>query len=523
MYYRIIERLPYKLLSQILANLNQEDIINLPCSIACKGLSERQLSTIFNVIDIWLDEKSLRTFIRATKHPLVISRVKSLRFHGDELSRVGSRTFQGHFTNDYNVDAYGLDPATRQIASAGPPSSSREVVICRSGNAVERYRRYRELYQAQENMRLQNKTIALLAKGLRRLHNPLSFIIDNHYGFSSQARLKTLLGEAWLPVYKARALNQNRLYLCELLVTISKRFRIASYKLTVENTAPPGFMLPNKGLRYIPGIDLDERILDRDPGFPDLRKFSLRGSPNPALSVFERYGFWYTAYHTSCKVLHSSLQFCLQSCKNLEHLEVSLMDKPRRKKGYKEMVYLPLLGVIDMTRNRPPLRTLSLGNCKILESELVRFVLSVSETLKIFRITNLYLTKGSRQTLFESLGSELTLENATINGLFQKYDYDNDTTPDPFGRFISPEDLPFPYTLDQRLALDWFWGRCAANPYTNDDRLTVPRNIGRYRERNRPWIDYRIDNQARYSPSNIFTKIGVTISDMGFPCRSWSQ
>ncbi|KAL8629626.1 hypothetical protein Q9189_004644, partial [Teloschistes chrysophthalmus] len=460
-----MERLPFELLSLILADLSREDIINLPYSIACKGLSERQLSTIFNSIDVWLDEKSLRTMIRATKHSLVLRQIKSLRFHGDELSRVSSRKFQGYFTNDYNVDAYGLDQATRHIALAGPPSPSREVVICRSGDAVEKYRRYKELYQAQENMRAQNKTMALLAKGLLRLHNPPSLVIDHRYGFSSHTRLNALLGDAWLPACEERPLNQNRSYLFELLVTISKRFRTAPHELIIENTTSPVFNLPNRVLRYIPGVDLSTRVLYRRPGFWKLRKFCLRGSSDSTFNVTGRHKSW----NTECRTLLQA--FFLQTCKNLEHLEISLIDKAQLEKGREGMAHLPLLGVLDIRRNRPPLRTLILENCKMIEPDLVRFVLCVSETLKTLRVINLYLTKGSRQTLFEFLGGELTLENATINGLFQQSDHYDDTAVNPFRPVVKPENLPFPFTLDDDVALDWFCRQEIKNPYASDKWL----------------------------------------------------
>lgn len=191
------------------------------------------------------------------------------------------------------------------------------------------------------------------------------------------------------------------------------------------------------------------------------------------------------------------------------------------------MAHLPLLGVLDIRRNRPPLRTLILENCKMIEPDLVRFVLCVSETLKTLRVINLYLTKGSRQTLFEFLGGELTLENATINGLFQQSDHYDDTAVNPFRPVVKPENLPFPFTLDDDVALDWFCRQEIKNPYASDKWLVVPRPIDDYRQRPSsvylPYSCHRTKDLARYYPSNIFTTIEVTIWDMGFPRRSWSR
>ena len=51
---------------------SNEDIINLPYSISCKGLTEGELSRRFTVYrGIWIDEQSLKLLVRASNHPLI--------------------------------------------------------------------------------------------------------------------------------------------------------------------------------------------------------------------------------------------------------------------------------------------------------------------------------------------------------------------------------------------------------------------------------------------------------------------
>ena len=67
-----MDRLPSELLQMIFEYSSNEDIINLPYSISCKGLTEGELSRRFTVYrGIWIDEQSLKLLVRASNHPLI--------------------------------------------------------------------------------------------------------------------------------------------------------------------------------------------------------------------------------------------------------------------------------------------------------------------------------------------------------------------------------------------------------------------------------------------------------------------
>ena len=120
-----MDKLPYELLSVIFALLSKEDVINLPTTITFKGLTDREASSMFHTIDVYLDQRSLRSFIRAGQHPFIYTRVMRLQFHGDYLARLGARKFQGFHNKNYEVDAFALDEASRESAAGFPESLSR--------------------------------------------------------------------------------------------------------------------------------------------------------------------------------------------------------------------------------------------------------------------------------------------------------------------------------------------------------------------------------------------------------------
>lgn len=189
-----MDRLPYELLSLILAQLSQEDLVNLPFSITSRGLSEKEISARSSTIDVWLDERSLNTLSRVARHPVFSPGIQRIRFHPDEPASVGPRKFR-HYTSGEDcedprcVACYKADqhlviyPGDEDTSLSGCKDFIQE-----PDSATKRYLRYRTLDDAQESMKEQNKDYILLTKALRRFRSLPAVIIDFHYGFSSQVR-----------------------------------------------------------------------------------------------------------------------------------------------------------------------------------------------------------------------------------------------------------------------------------------------------------------------------------------------
>lgn len=269
-----MEKIPYELLSCIFADLTQEDIINLPTLITRKGLTEKELSFKFGIIEVWMDEQSLRTLGRAVQHPLFGNRIQSLRFHSDQLDRINFREFCVHYYRRFRVvDEYAL----RKM--------------------IKGYCYYSKLYEAQQHFKAQHKDSALLIKALRNLRCHPSIIIDNHYGYCSQSRYPAMLGNFWYRNCGRPHDSRARSYVSDLLIQSFRECNLAVSELGIENTAPMDLhtlstplkhgsltkgcndnrRLRGRGtLQYTPKISLLGRYSLLPGIFRQLRKFYLR-------------------------------------------------------------------------------------------------------------------------------------------------------------------------------------------------------------------------------------------------------
>lgn len=513
-----MEKLPFELLSPIFSQLTQEDLINLPISITSKGLTNQELSSIFRIIDVWLDEKSLRSFVRAGHHPLISSRVQSIRFHDDRLAQISSYQFQARHGRHFGKVAPTSHVATQVDPCEMKLSWNTDVALCEKPRSMHKYRRYLELYEATEDLRAQKKDRALLVKGLGRFRFSPSIILDNHYGFSSQLRFRSPLGDAWFPACEGTPNRHTESHLSELLMGISNSHGALPWDLVVENTASSHQTFLGATVQSLPNVRLVEgwrrRWFPRRDTFRYLRKFCLRSCCNTDELLQQRGRTWRESDGLDRRnAMYLRLRVVLRDCKQLEDLE-------RRLEG---MPHLPLLQIFDLSRRRPPLRNLTLRNCKMTEPDLGKFLLWSAETLQTLRVTNLYLTQGSRVTLFELLGGELNLKSAVFDGLYQ----DGDTLTKPvYGGLAADSEysgLPFPYKPDDEAALAGLCGRSDVNPYEFDTRRRVLRECERLGIRCDPYCGctWRSDLLDRQFPSNIFTTIGAITENMGFPCWCW--
>lgn len=155
-------------------------------------------------------------------------------------------------------------------------------------------------------------------------------------------------------------------------------------------------------------------------------------------------------YHrTSRNHLNSTLNYILSECEMLEDLEISYVDHCRLEKELRDMPHLPLPSLLNRQRQRPPLRNLKVSNCKTTESELVNFLLRYSETLKTLHFKDLYLTHGSRGSVFEQLEGEMSLTSACFDGFLHDH-----MLGEYYDLILSqPRGLPFPYRPDEKATL----------------------------------------------------------------------
>ena len=476
-----MERLPYELLSLILAQLSQEDLVNLPFWVTSRGLSEKEISARSSTIDVWLDEKSLNTLSRVARHPVFSPSIQRIRLHPDELASVGPRRFR-HYTSGeacadprciacYPMPYYGAISGV--VASAIYKSAAKELtpVLSRAwdkadqhpvkypgdvdtrssgckdfiqepDSATKRYLRYKTLYDAQESMKEQNRDYILLTKALRRFRSLPAVIIDFHYGSSSQARWPVLLRDAWVhhcePLHNRQA--GSRLF--QVLMRALSRCNLPPSEFGIDNTATPRLPPRPAKTKYLPEIQRqlvkEHRYMwKRIPGFqplprifPNLRKFVLRslwgpsddhfgdGNPPEYSHLWEWWQWWqYQGRHK----INTTLGFILDQCEMLEDLEISFVDKSHSRGDLTEMPYLPLSSFLNPgdPLRRPPLRNLKISNFRIRERELVNFLLRYSKTMRTIHFENLLLTSGSRETIFWLVEDEMELNSAIFHGVYQ--------------------------------------------------------------------------------------------------------
>ena len=453
-----MEKLPYELLSCIFADLTQEDIINLPSLIARKGLTEEELSSKFGIIDVWIDEQSLRTLIRAVLHPLFGNHIQILCFHTDQLARISFRQFYNHYRRDFGEDVERAQRKTK-----------------------EDYCHYGQLYEAQQHFKAEQRDFGLLIKALQSLRCHPSIIINNHYGSPSQ--YPATLGDSW-DRNCGRSYNfRARSYVFDLLIQSLGKCKMAVSELGIQNTAPLYLhtlstpvksgsltkgsndiwrLLGKVKLHYTPQNNFPGRYPLLPGIFCHLRKFNL-GSEYDFVtdhqvkehsSKISAYKIERDYYDTSRSHLNSTLNYILSECEMLQDLEISFFDEIRLGKEPGDMPYLPLTSLLNKPCRRAPLQNLKISNCKITEPELVTFLLRYPETLKTLHFKDLYLTQGTRLSVFEQLGGEMSLTSAVFDGfhhgLLREEYYDL--------ILQQPRDLPFPYKPDEKATLAWLCG-----------------------------------------------------------------
>ena len=143
-----MDKLPYELLCMIFADLSQEDTINLPIQMTSRALSDKVFLSDYSIIDVWLDERSLRTLARAAIHPLLRYNIHGLRFHTDELARVSFLEFKCHYTRRKGrPELSRLDDCELDRYHEEEEKTLNE----RSLDISQTFQRYESYYNAQES------------------------------------------------------------------------------------------------------------------------------------------------------------------------------------------------------------------------------------------------------------------------------------------------------------------------------------------------------------------------------------
>ena len=453
-----MDRLPYELLSQIFAQVSQEDLVNLPFSVVSRGLSKKDILARFSTIDVWLDQRSLNTLRRVAQHPFFSPSIRGLRFHPDDLASVGPRKFRhGALVEDcegarcfvcYKADQQSVIYTGDEKASL----TSCKDFIQEPDSATKRFLRYKLLYDAQQSMKEQEKDYTLLTKALRRFHSLPAVIIDFHYGFSSRARWRTLLGDAWVhqcePLHPRRA--GSRLF--KMLMRALARCNHSPREFGIHNTTTPR-LSPRPDIQYLPEIqrllmaEEDCRLRKNIPGFPpipkifaNLRKFILCSHGDPTDDTLSDdtppecshcwEGWQYRKYGPRFKI-DITLGFILNQCEMLEDLEINFASEGHVGGRLDRMPYLSLIRLLNPRDplRRPPLRNLKVSNFKIREPELVKFLRRYSETLRTIHFKNLFLISGLRETVLRLVQDEMKLSSAIFQGIHQasaSYSIDED-------------------------------------------------------------------------------------------------
>ena len=455
-----MDRLPSELLQIIFGHLSNEDIINLPYSISCKGLTNSELSRRFAVYrGIWIDEQSLKVLVRASNHPLIGLITQELQFDLDRVPYVCKCEFKDwHWSNHLPSSKFCDDLVRRVHPMEWHTNSAHRRTLCSpeaahttslpsSLNIDERcigcvdserkWARYQQLYQSQCHLAASEGDIDLMTLAFESLASVKTITIANQLKVWN-SKTKELLGDAWCEGFDHDRAKGSGAHLMRVIL---KALAGSGLKLRQFRQLPVYLEGTSKGYQECAVFDLTglSQVLSRTACqdiFCHLKIFKL-GSIHYPLEDIQKYRRWRARDedifrrdlqgYQDCDVGNLSprhrngedndqseggcsdltltqhgttraLAAILASCPLIEDLELGIVG------GWKEEVpHIPLLKMLGQHNQLSSLRRLELANCRMEEGQLSGALLRCAPTLEILSLWGMFLDCGTWISLLDDL------------------------------------------------------------------------------------------------------------------------
>lgn len=475
-----MDQLPYELLWRIFSSLSKEDIINLPYSISCNGLSQADVASRFQqeIQDIRIDEAGLRSLLRASRHPLIGPTIKVLCFALDSISltHLSAREYERSRKEDQIIAkrAWTKQSMVKKLAEqklaqkklAEQQLSGRNNAIhapifikdgdimapkwrCCNENALEDpYAHYRRICRSQWRFVDEEGDIRLLSRAMESLPFVTDIVIGGYSWNPERAyNAKTLLGDAWCSgcvhdpadfethlmkvVLKSLAesgLEIRRfiieddfldLDLAELSVTVPSAVYPAAFQNLVVLCLNSIYYSSDHITKYQrwPKGDCDTNTDDEST-----HDEKIYGGDFPRRRIMRIQDNQMRTSDLALTVegMTKALAAMLASCPLVEDLTISCSDGHRRGGWRKHLPHLPLLKMLN--RNKlSKLRKLRIANFRLEEDQLVGTLLLCASTLNHLQISDIVLDRGTWESAMDRLRGQLHLASGEIENPWRIY------------------------------------------------------------------------------------------------------
>ena len=456
-----MDRLPSELLQIIFEYSSNEDIINLPYSISCKGLTDGELSRRFTVYrGIWIDERSLKLLVRASNHPLIGLTIQELQFDLDRIPFVCRCEFRDRHWSDrlagikaceaQRLCRWTWHTATDCRAYCSPKAAhtslnpslntSFEYRRCKYCKHLDRnWARYQHFYQSQCRFEQKERDIDMMTSAFESLASVTTITIANQHEDWNR-NVRELLGDAWRLVFDHAPVKDSGIHLMKVIskALTASRLKLQHSRQLSGNIGCTSMSGRGRTLDDIADLDLSQmlsRMVCQDV-FPRLRILLLEDiyySPDES----HQYALWRArdedvfaqdfqrcTYCDKNNVFEQrnmeddgdsqrgcsdltltqpgttrALAAILRSCPLIEELHLRFFGC-----GWKEDApHIPLLKMLGHQNQLSSLRRLELENCRIEEDQLSGALLRCAPTLEMLYLSDIVLDRGTWMSLLDGL------------------------------------------------------------------------------------------------------------------------
>ena len=417
-----MESLPFDLLTKMIENLSDDDILNMPNKWTSSGLTESQAQALLRNTYVSLEKSSLTRFERIISHPDLARHIHRLTLHDERIKDISAYDYlHSHWSTHH--DAWGF--FRPKYPSFESYIKMAQQQISGDSSMVAKFGRYRMLMKEQQMVGERQDDVRILSKAFDLLPNLEVVSVDN----SNQRRVKKSLGDAWCDDLMERCIASSGSHLMEVL------FRAMA---NCVQKVPSFEIMHNGGRRHyrvdFSSINFPSLVAKLPPNTiasaaQGLRSLSLR-------SVY--YGLDEVDYHVAAyrtidaysrlRTIHKGeggnptkgIAEMLSSAPLLEDLELTCLDLCRER----YLKSLPYLSIDSMrgSNDLQHLRKLSLGHFKTREDQFVGFLLNVAGTVTTIQLNGIVLDHGSWASVFSELRGKFSRLESTKVGISSLYD-----------------------------------------------------------------------------------------------------
>ena len=417
-----MESLPFDLLTKVLENLSDDDILNMPTEWTSSGLTESQAQALLRNMYVSLDERSLTRLERIISHPDLARHIHRLTIHDERVKDISTYNYLqshwsthhqrfGFFHGEYPSFATYIQMAQQQISG--------------DSSVAAKFGKFRALLKEQQMVGERKDDVRILSKAFDLLPNLEVVSVDN----SNQHVVKKTLGDAWCDDLKENSIANCGSHLMEVLIrAMSKSVRKV-----------PSFEIMHNGGRRVyrtnfttmnfPGLVTKQPPNTIASAAQGLRSLTLRSIfcgidqvdyHDAAYRMIDGYSRLHKFHQGEGGDSTKGIAEMLSSASLLEDLELTCLDLC--KEQYKSNLPYLSLELLRGSNDLQHLRKLSLGHFKSREDQFVPFLLKVAGTLTTIQLDGIVLDHGSWASAFTELRGKFSRLESTKVGLSSLYD-----------------------------------------------------------------------------------------------------